>query len=102
MNIVQKIIQFARECKSELKDKTTWPTKEAVWNSTVVVIVSIVLVSAALFFVDYVIAKGITLITVEYVSNIKKVVKWYTFLLFVFLVFAVPILYAKIKKRYLE
>ena len=34
-----KLVQYIRETKSELIDKTTWPTKEAVLNSTVVVIV---------------------------------------------------------------
>src|SRR6056297_1080632 len=49
-----QIVKFIKECKTEIKDKTTWPTKETVLNYTIVVLVSVILVSAFLFLIDYI------------------------------------------------
>ncbi|MDI9369582.1 MAG: preprotein translocase subunit SecE [Synergistaceae bacterium] len=45
------VLTFVREAKAELK-KVTWPGKQQVWYSTIVVIVFTLLVSAYLGLVD--------------------------------------------------
>jgi preprotein translocase subunit SecE len=50
---MSKIVRFFQESYAELK-KVTWPTKEAVGSSTKVVLISIILVAAALGLIDYV------------------------------------------------
>lgn len=49
---MNKIIKFFQESYAELK-KVTWPTKEAVGSSTRVVLLSIIIVAAALGLIDY-------------------------------------------------
>ncbi|RKX96657.1 MAG: preprotein translocase subunit SecE [Spirochaetes bacterium] len=51
---MKKIIAFLRESKSELK-KVNWPSKEEVFTSTRVVIISILAIAAVLALIDYVI-----------------------------------------------
>jgi len=51
---LKKIIAFLRESKSELK-KVNWPSKEEVFTSTRVVIISILAIAAVLALIDYVI-----------------------------------------------
>ena len=51
---MRKIIAFLRESKSELK-KVNWPSKEEVFTSTRVVIISILAIAAVLALIDYVI-----------------------------------------------
>lgn len=58
---MKKIILFFKESYAELR-KVTWPSREEVASSTKVVLVSVVLIAAALGFVDFVIFKGIDLI----------------------------------------
>jgi len=58
---MNKIIRFFKESYGELK-KVTWPSREEVAASTRVVLVSVILVAAALFVVDWLIFKGIDLI----------------------------------------
>ncbi|MFA7621665.1 MAG: preprotein translocase subunit SecE [Aminobacteriaceae bacterium] len=45
------VLTFVREARAELK-KVTWPGKQQVWYSTIVVIVFTLLVSAYLGLVD--------------------------------------------------
>lgn len=47
-----KLFDFVRESREELK-KVTWPEKEEVSNFTIVVIVTLVVVSVFLAFVDF-------------------------------------------------
>lgn len=47
-----KLFDFVRESREELK-KVTWPEKEEVSNFTIVVIVTLVVVSVFLGFVDF-------------------------------------------------
>ena len=54
--IVQKIIQFIKEAKIELK-KVTWPTPKQTLASTAVVIIIVFIVSIYLGIVDFVLAK---------------------------------------------
>ena len=48
---MKKIVQFIRESKRELQ-KVAWPSKAEVWDSTKVVIASVILVSIFLGAVD--------------------------------------------------
>jgi len=52
MNFFRKIINFIQESIAELK-KVTWPTKDDVVAQTIVVLVSLVIVSIFLAFVDF-------------------------------------------------
>jgi len=51
---LKKIIAFLRESRAELK-KVNWPSKEEVFTSTRVVIVSILIIAAVIALVDYII-----------------------------------------------
>ena len=54
--VVQKIIQFIKEAKIELK-KVTWPTPKQTLASTAVVIIIVFIVSIYLGIIDFVLAK---------------------------------------------
>ena len=54
--VVQKIIQFIKEAKVELK-KVTWPTPKQTLASTAVVIILVFIVAIYLGIVDFVLAK---------------------------------------------
>jgi len=49
--VFKRIITFTREARDELK-KVTWPDRDEVTSFTVVVIVSVIIVSLFLWFVD--------------------------------------------------
>jgi preprotein translocase subunit SecE len=51
MNIKQKIVTYYEETVVELK-KVTWPTKDEVRGSTVVVVITSIILSAFVFAVD--------------------------------------------------
>jgi preprotein translocase subunit SecE len=59
--IFQKIVQFLKEAKVELK-KVTWPTRKQTLASTSVVIIVVIIVSAFLGIVDFGLAKVIRLV----------------------------------------
>ena len=48
---MEKVLDYIRESKAELK-KVTWPTRQQMWYSTIVVIVVTFMVSAYLGLVD--------------------------------------------------
>jgi preprotein translocase subunit SecE len=54
--VVQKIIQFIKEAKVELK-KVTWPTPKQTLASTAVVIIIVFIVAIYLGIVDFVLTK---------------------------------------------
>ena len=54
--VMQKIIQFIKEAKIELK-KVTWPTPKQTLASTAVVIIIVFIVSIYLGIVDFALAK---------------------------------------------
>jgi preprotein translocase subunit SecE len=54
--VMQKIIQFIKEAKIELK-KVTWPTPKQTLASTAVVIIIVFIVAIYLGIVDFVLAK---------------------------------------------
>jgi preprotein translocase subunit SecE len=47
----RKIITYVRDSKDELK-KVTWPTREEVTSFTIVVVVTLLVISFFLWFVD--------------------------------------------------
>jgi preprotein translocase subunit SecE len=59
MNIKQKIVTYYEETVVELK-KVTWPTKDEVRGSTVVVIITSIILSAFIFIVDRLLNLGVT------------------------------------------
>lgn len=56
---VEKVKSFIREARSELK-KITWPGKQQVWYSTLIVIFVSVLVAAYLGIVDLILTGVLT------------------------------------------
>ena len=48
---MEKVLDYIRESKAEL-NKVTWPTKQQLWYSTVIVIVVTLIASAYLGLVD--------------------------------------------------
>jgi preprotein translocase subunit SecE len=46
-----KILEYIRESRDELR-KVTWPDKEEVSNFTIVVIITLIIVSIFLWFID--------------------------------------------------
>ncbi len=48
---MEKVLDYIRESKAELK-KVTWPTKQQLWYSTVVVVIVTLIASAYLGLVD--------------------------------------------------
>jgi preprotein translocase subunit SecE len=55
---VQKITQFFKDAKMELK-KVTWPTPKQTLASTAVVIILVFVVSFVLGIIDFVLAKAV-------------------------------------------
>lgn len=51
---MKKIIAFLREAKAELK-KVNWPSREEVLTSTRIVIISIIIIGAAIALIDFVV-----------------------------------------------
>jgi preprotein translocase subunit SecE len=49
---------YTREVRAELR-KVAWPTREELINYSVVVLVAVVLLTALIFALDYVFAKGV-------------------------------------------
>jgi len=59
--IIQKVTQFLKEAKTELK-KVTWPTPKQTMASTAVVIILVFIVSLILGIIDFALAKAVKLI----------------------------------------
>jgi preprotein translocase subunit SecE len=50
--------QFLREVRSELR-KVAWPTRPEVVNSTIIVLVAVVVMTTLIFGMDFAFAKGV-------------------------------------------
>lgn len=48
---MEKVLDYIRESKAELK-KVTWPTKQQLWYSTIVVVIVTLIAAAYLGLVD--------------------------------------------------
>jgi preprotein translocase subunit SecE len=59
--IIQKVTQFLKEAKMELK-KVTWPTPKQTMASTAVVIILVFVISFILGIIDFALAKAVKLI----------------------------------------
>jgi preprotein translocase subunit SecE len=59
--VIEKITQFIKEAKIELK-KVTWPTPKQTMASTAVVIILVFILSIILGIFDFVLAKAVKLI----------------------------------------
>jgi preprotein translocase subunit SecE len=55
---MKKIIQFAKDCRSELR-KVVWPSRDDVTGSVKVVIVSTVIIAAVLGLIDVLLLLGV-------------------------------------------
>jgi preprotein translocase subunit SecE len=56
--IPERSVEYIREVRSELQ-KVAWPGRTEVANYTVVVLVTVVLLTLFVFFLDYAFAKGV-------------------------------------------
>lgn len=97
--MLKRIIQFIKEARSELVDKTTWPTRDQVLSTTIVVLISIGLISVALYGVDFAVSRTVRYAFVENIDSLRGVVTWYNFLIFIAVVILVPILINTIRRR---
>ena len=95
----KRLITFIKETKSELFEKTTWPTKDAVLSSTIVVIVSMGFVSICLFLADLAIGRFVRFSIVENIRLIRPYFSFTTFLLFAVGFLMLSFLVRKIGKR---
>ncbi len=57
--MIKKVLNFIRESREELK-KVTWPDRDEVASFTMVVIISVVIISLFLWFVDTLLGKLIS------------------------------------------
>lgn len=99
MNWWKRLKQFIRETRTELQEKTTWPTRDHVLNTTIVVLISLVVVSAALFGVDFLVSKAVRFITVDKVLSISGLLSPVAFIVFVILAIALPIAVSALRRR---
>ncbi|MDD4363166.1 MAG: preprotein translocase subunit SecE [Atribacterota bacterium] len=60
-NLFQKIINFIKEARTELK-KVTWPNRKQLISSTIVVMITVALVAVFLGIVDLVFSRIVTVI----------------------------------------
>jgi len=95
----KKLIRFIKESKVELKEKTNWPTKDEVLSSTIVVIVSIVIIAAALWGVDLLFNKLFHFVVVDNSDLFKKYITPINAIATIFGVVIILFIYYKIKKR---
>ncbi|AFG36643.1 preprotein translocase subunit SecE [Spirochaeta africana] len=58
---MKKLVQFFKDSAAELK-KVVWPTRDEVISNTKVVLVSVVIIAAALGLVDFLFVSAIDLI----------------------------------------
>ena len=73
-NIFQKIVQYFKEVKAELK-KVVWPTVPQTINNTIIVITCIIIVCVILFILDSIFAGiMISVITGDFFGGIFS---WY-------------------------
>ncbi len=99
---MKKLIKFLKEVRVEIKDKTTWPSRDDALNTTVVVAMSIVIISAMLYLVDIVSSTAIQFIVVERVNQLKVFVNEFTFILLAAIMLGSVVIYSRIKARMLR
>lgn len=60
-NLFQKIVNFIKESRAELR-KVTWPNRKQLISSTIVVIITVALVAVFLGIVDLIFSRIVTII----------------------------------------
>lgn len=95
----RKIWNFILECKVELKEKTNWPSKDEVLNSTIVTVSAIFFISLALYLIDLGSSFLVRQVVVEKIDLVKTYLNEFSYVPFVVLFFVVIILYSRIKAR---
>lgn len=58
---IKKLIDFAKEAKEELR-KVTWPDRDEVTSFTIVVVITVIIISVFLWFVDTALMKLIKVV----------------------------------------
>ncbi|BBM88825.1 protein translocase subunit SecE [Spirochaetota bacterium] len=96
---MKKLMQFIKEIYVEVKDKTTWPTRDDVLNTTIVVSMSIIIISFLLYVVDIISSTAIRFVVVERVNQLKVFINEFTFILFAVVMLVGIIIYNRIKAR---
>lgn len=56
--MIKKAIQFFKECRLELK-KVSWPSQKETINSTVIIIIVVVIFAVFLGLTDIILSKGV-------------------------------------------
>lgn len=106
--MIKRVFLFLQEVKKELFERTTWPSRDEVLNSTSFVVFSLILVSLFLFGVDYLSNLGVQLVVVTKVDFFRRILDWlmhpifglpWRFFIFLVLVGFVFYLIGKIRKR---
>jgi len=60
-NLFQKLINFIKEARAELR-KVTWPNRKQLISSTIVVIITVALVAVFLGIIDLIFSRIVTII----------------------------------------
>jgi preprotein translocase subunit SecE len=56
-----KLVQYLRETSQEMK-RVSWPARGQLWESTIVVIISVAIITAILFVVDKILDEAVRII----------------------------------------
>jgi preprotein translocase subunit SecE len=56
-----KIVNYVKECYSELIHKVSWPTSKELGSSTIVVMVASLIMAVIVFIIDYAFEGGMSL-----------------------------------------
>ena len=53
MKIIKRIVNYWKECYTELKEKVTWPTWQELRSSVIVVSIASLIIALVVFLMDY-------------------------------------------------
>lgn len=95
----KKIWIFIKECKVELMEKTNWPSKDEVLNSTIITITSIFFISLSLYLIDLASSFLVQYIVVDNINFFKQFINEFSYVPFVGVFLLVVILYSRIKAK---
>ncbi|MFC1503834.1 preprotein translocase subunit SecE [Spirochaetota bacterium] len=96
---MNRFFQFVKECKRELAERTTWPSKDEVLNSTIIVIVSIIVISISLGFIDYSLSRFNHFVIIENIYFLRKYITPINLFATIAIVAVVVFIYNRIKKK---
>ena len=81
---MKKIITFLKESFYELKEKTVWPSKDEVKNTTIVVIVSIIVIAIFLYAIDILSLRAFNFLIIDNINFLKQYITPGIFPVFIF------------------